>query len=93
MLRSFKFNFSAEFFNILKNLSELVLIDEYDKEAFTQNEYKRIRREISKRLLSTNKEPYATIPDQMKRIDDLRIEQNENKKKLTIIENLNKHIF
>ena len=82
----------SNFSGPLKNLSELVLIDEYDKEAFTQNEYKRIRKEISKRLLSTNKEPYATIPDQMKRIDDLRIGQKENKEKLTIIENLNKHI-
>ena len=82
----------SNFTGPLKNLSELVLIDEYDKEAFTQNEYKSIRKEISKRLLSTNKEPFATIPSQMKRIDDLRMDKNADKEKKATIENINEHL-
>jgi len=78
----------------LKHLSELILIDEYGKEAFEDKEYLRIRKGISKRLLSTNNEPFPTIPAQFERIDTLRMEESESedKKKLEIVENINDHL-
>ena len=78
----------------LKHLSELILIDEYGKEAFSDKEYLRIRKGISKRLLSTNNEPFPTIPAQFERIDTLRMEESESedKKKLEIVENINDHL-
>lgn len=78
----------------LKHLSELILIDEYGKEAFENKEYLRIRKGISKRLLSTNNEPFPTIPAQFERIDTLRMEESESedKKKLEIVENINDHL-
>ena len=66
-------NIHAQFKNIaLKHLSEMILLDRFDDKAFSKSEYKRIRKGISRRLLSTSKEVFPTIPDGMARIDQLR---------------------
>ena len=61
-------------------------------EAFTDSDYKRIRKGISRRLLSTNKEVFPTIPDGMARIDQLREEKKDDKETLEKVENINKHL-
>ena len=76
----------------LKYLSEMILLDQYDSEAFTDSDYKRIRKGISRKLLSTNKEVFPTIPDGMARIDQLREEKKDDKETLEIVENINKHL-
>ena len=76
----------------LKHLSEMILLDNYDKEAFSKEEYTRVRKDISRRLLSTSKEAFPTIPDAMSRIDSLREENKDNPAKLKKIENINKHL-
>ena len=40
---------------------------------------KRVRKNISRRLLSTNKEVFPTIPEGMARIDTLREEKKDDK--------------
>ena len=76
----------------LKHLSELILIDEYDKEAFTNKDYLRIRKGISQRLLSTNIEPYPTIPAQFERVDAIRVQEKDDKERIKKVENINKHL-
>ena len=76
----------------LKHLSELILIDEYGKEAFADKDYKRIRKGISQRLLSTNNESYPTIPSQFLRIDEIRIQEKHDKEKLKKVELINSHL-
>jgi hypothetical protein len=76
----------------LKYLSEMILLDQYDSEAFTDSDYKRIRKGISRKLLSTNKEVFPTIPDGMARIDQLREEKKDDKETLEKVENINKHL-
>jgi exonuclease I len=76
----------------LKYLSEMILLDQYDIEAFTDSDYKRIRKGISRKLLSTNKEVFPTIPDGMARIDQLREEKKDDKETLEKVENINKHL-
>ena len=76
----------------LKHLSEMILLDQYDKDAFSDADYNRIRKGISRRLLSTNKEVFPTIPDGMARIDQLREEKKDDKETLEKVENINKHL-
>ena len=76
----------------LKYLSEMILLDQYDSEAFTDSDYKRIRKGISRKLLSTKKEVFPTIPDGMARIDQLREEKKDDKETLEKVENINKHL-
>ena len=76
----------------LKHLSELILIDEYGKEAFADKDYKRIRKGISQRLLSTNNESYPTIPSQFLRIDEIRVQEKYDKEKLKKVELINSHL-
>ncbi len=76
----------------LKHLSELILIDEYGKEAFTDKDYKRIRRGISQRLLSTNNENYPTIPAQYLRVDEIRVQEKDDKEKIEKVEIINRHL-
>ncbi len=76
----------------LKHLSEMVLLDRFDNEAFTTEEYKRIRKVISRRLLSTSKEVFPTISDGFARIDQLREEKKDNKKTLEKVERINSHL-
>ena len=73
----------------LKHLSEMILLDQYDKDAFSDADYNRIRKGISRRLLSTNKEVFPTIPDGMARIDQLREEKKDDKETLEKVENIN----
>ena len=75
-------------------MAELQLVDEYDREAFTNNEYKEVRKRISTRLLSTNNEPYITIPSQMARADTLKIEVEEstNKERREAVHRLDAHL-
>ena len=48
----------------LKHLSEMILLDKYDKDGFdSKEEYRKVRKNISRRLLSTNKEVFPTIPE------------------------------
>ena len=86
--RKIHINFKGD----LKHLSEMILLDRFDKEAFTIEEYKRIRKGISRRLLSTNKEVFATIPEGFARIDQLREDKKDNKKTLEKIETINSHL-
>tara|TARA_B100001250_G_scaffold380741_1_gene372430 strand:- start:5429 stop:6877 length:1449 start_codon:yes stop_codon:yes gene_type:complete len=81
-----------EFKGPIKHLSEMALLDKYDREAFSDSDYNRIRSNISRRLLSTNKEVFPTIPDAMERIDTLREENKNDKKKMQILENINAHL-
>ena len=54
----------------------MVLLDKWGKDGFDSNEeYKKVRKNISRRLLSTNKEVFPTIPEGMARIDVLREEK------------------
>ena len=76
----------------LKHLSEMILLDRFDDNAFSSSEYKRIRKGISRRLLSTNKEVFPTIPDGMARIDLLREEKKDDSQTLAKVERINKHI-
>ena len=76
----------------LKHLSEMILLDRFDDDAFSSSEYKRIRKGISRRLLSTNKEVFPTIPDGMARIDLLREEKKDDSQTLAKVERINKHI-
>ena len=79
---------------ILKHLAELQLVDEYGREAFINNEYNEVRKRISTRLLSTNNEPYITIPSQMARADTLKIEVEEstNKERREAVHRLDAHL-
>ena len=79
----------------LKYLGEIVLFEEYGQEAFTQKDYKNLRKKIAQRLLSTNTEKFPTIPEQLARIDSLRVEIEEDggdSEKLKRVENINKHL-
>jgi len=77
----------------LKYLAELQLLDEYDREAFSDNEYKNLRKRVSTKLFSTNNEPFITIPSQMARADTLKIEEeNGNKKRFDAVLNLDAHL-
>ncbi len=76
----------------IKHLSEMALLDKYDKDAFTDADYKRVRTIISRRLLSTNKEVFPTIPEAMERIDTLREESKNEKEKMKILQNINSHL-
>ena len=76
----------------LKHLSELILLDEYGEEAFTEKDYKRIRKGISQRLLSTNNEPYPTIPAQFLRVDEIRVQEKDDKERLKKVEIINEHL-
>ena len=70
----------------------MALLDKYDKDGFTDADYKRVRLNISKRLLSTNKEVFPTIPEAMERIDTLREKHKDDKEKIKILENINVHL-
>ena len=76
----------------LKHLSELILIDQYGKEAFQDKEYRKIRKGISQRLLSTNDEPYPTIPAQFERVDAIREHEKDDEKKVKKVEIINRHL-
>ena len=76
----------------LKHLSEMILLDRFGKEPFTTEEYKRIRKGVSRRLLSTNKEVFPTISDGFARIDQLREEKKDDKKTLEKVERINNHL-
>ena len=76
----------------VKHLSEMALLDKYDKDRFSDADYKRVRSNVSKRLLSTNKEVFPTIPEAMERIDTLREKNKDDKEKIKILENINAHL-
>ena len=76
----------------LKHLSELILIDEYGKDAFSDKDYKKVRKGISQRLLSTNTETYPTIPAQFLRIDEIREQEKHDKEKIQKVEIINNHL-
>tara|TARA_B100000929_G_scaffold59912_1_gene45290 strand:+ start:52 stop:1512 length:1461 start_codon:yes stop_codon:yes gene_type:complete len=79
----------------LKHLAEIILFEEYDKAAFDQKEYKKIRKRVAEKLLSTSTEKFPTIPEQFARIDSLRAEMEENgaeKRKIDQVANINKHL-
>jgi exonuclease I len=77
----------------LKHLSEMILLDKYDKDGFdSKEEYRKVRKNISRRLLSTNKEVFPTIPEGMARIDTLREEKKDDKIGLEKVERINSHL-
>ena len=78
----------------IRHLAEIILFEEYDNEAFDKKDYKKLRKRIANKLLSTNKESFPTIPEAFARIDTLRIEveKSENKERKEKIENINNHL-
>ena len=53
---------------------------------------KKLEKNISRRLLSTNKEVFPTIPEGMARIDTLREEKKDDKIGLEKVERINSHL-
>ena len=77
----------------LKHLSEMILLDKYYIDGFdSKEEYRKVRKNISRRLLSTNKEVFPTIPEGMARIDTLREEKKDDKIGLEKVERINSHL-
>lgn len=87
-----QFKIHKKFTGPIKHLSDMALLDKYGKDGFTDAEYKTVRSTISRRLLSTNKEAFPTIPEAMERIDTLRDQNKDDTKKLEILENINAHL-
>ena len=56
------------------------LIYEEQPDALTQDVLKLTEKEIAEKLLTTDTKPYITIPDAQKKIDDLRAEEDSDKK-------------
>ena len=46
----------------------MALLDKYDKDGFSDADYKRVRSNVSKRLLSTNKEFFQLFLKQWKEL-------------------------
>ena len=65
--------------NILKHFGRLLIFEE-NPDSLSQKELALVKKEIAEKLLTTDKKPYITIPDAMKKIDDLRAEENTDKK-------------
>ena len=63
-----QFKIHKKFTGPIKHLSDMALLDKYGKDGFTDAEYKTVRSTINRRLLSTNKEVFPTIPKQWKEL-------------------------
>jgi hypothetical protein len=65
--------------NVLKHFGRLLIFEE-NPDSLSQEELILVKKEIAEKLLTTDKKPYITIPDAMKKIDDLRADENTDKK-------------
>ena len=65
--------------NVLKHFARLLIYDE-KPEVLPNEELISVKKEIAERLLETNERPWITIPDCQKKIDDLRTDENTDKK-------------
>ena len=57
-----------------------LLDEEISSKESASEPSKEVKKEIAKRLLTTNQKPWITIPDAMKKIDDLRAKDDTDKK-------------
>jgi len=65
--------------NVLKHFGRLLIYDE-DPNSLPEDQLKVVKKEIAENLLTTNEKPWITIPDCQKKIDDLRADENTDKK-------------
>ena len=65
--------------NVLKHFGRLLIFEE-NQDSLSQEELTLVKKEIAEKLLTTDQKPYITIPDAMKKIDDLRADENTDKK-------------
>ena len=65
--------------NVLKHFSRLLIFEE-NSDSLSKEELTLVKKEIAEKLLTTDQKPWITIPDAMKKIDDLRAEENTDKK-------------
>ena len=75
-----KANLYSEFQdNVLKHFARLLVFEE-NPDSLSQKELILVKKKIAEKLLTTDQKPYITIPDAMKKIDDLRADENTDKK-------------
>ena len=65
--------------NVLKHFARLLIYEE-QPDALTKDELSSVEKEIAEKLLTTDQKPWITLPDAMKKIDDLRAEETTDKK-------------
>tara|TARA_B100001123_G_scaffold429608_1_gene548370 strand:- start:147 stop:1571 length:1425 start_codon:yes stop_codon:yes gene_type:complete len=65
--------------NVLKHFSRLLIYEE-NPDSLTQKELSEAEKGIAEKLLTTDQKPWITIPDAMKKIDDLRANEDSDKK-------------
>jgi len=75
----------------LRYFGKKILYEESPK-SLPDNEYKAIHQEVAKRVLSTNKEKWNTIPRTYSEIDTLRNKFKEDKEKLKTLSEINLYI-
>ena len=68
------------------------ILYEENPDALPKDEYAVFHKEISARVLSTNKEKWNTIPRTYSEIDTLRSKFKDDKKKLKALEEINSYI-
>jgi exodeoxyribonuclease I len=75
----------------LRYFGKKILYEESPK-SLPEEEYNAIHQEVAKRVLSTNKEKWNTIPRTYSEIDTLRNKFKEDKEKLKILSEINLYI-
>ena len=65
--------------NVLKHFGRLLVFEE-NPNSLSQEELNKVKKEIAQKLLTTEQRPWITIPDCQKKIDDLRADDNTDKK-------------
>ena len=75
----------------LRYFGKKILYEE-SPESLPQDEYDSIHKEVSARVLSTNKEKWNTIPRTYSEIDTLRNKFKDDKEKLSVLEEINSYI-
>ena len=61
-------------------LKYYLLIYEEQPDALIKDELSLVKKEIAEKLLTTDQKPWITLPDAMKKIDDLRADEKTDKK-------------
>ena len=75
----------------LRYFGKKILYEE-SPESLPQDEYNDIHKEIAKRVLSSNKEKWNTIPRTYSEIDTLRNKFKDDKEKLEMLNEINSYI-
>ena len=75
----------------LKYFAEILIFEE-KPDLLEKKSYLRVKENLKKRIMSTNKEKWLTIYEAYKKIDDLRLKYDNNKENLLILEDVNKYI-